>query len=487
MPSTNDYDLVIIGGGLAGASLACALNSSLSAGHSAGHSDGQNENPGVSQHDRVFKIAVVEAFDLQDTRQPSYDDRTLALAWGSRLIYQAYGLWPAISEFAEEIKTIHISNRGYFGVTRLTHEQESVEALGYVVENRRLGLALYQQMQQANPGVQIDLLCPASLQSLEQDEEGVSLVLSQHGDQHAGKRGGQDHSEQASNEKTSNQKASNEKVGQSIRAGMVVAADGNNSSVLKLLNIGSNRQDYQQSAVIANVTPGTLHNNVAYERFTDTGPIAMLPMSQNRCSLVWTLPPAQADQVAGLEDSEFLAALQQAFGYRLGEISRVGSRHVYPLFLQAASQMCHGRVAVLGNAAHSVHPVAGQGFNLALRDIALLTDLVEQAWHGADDFNASAVIERYAALRTEDIRRVYRFTDSLVKLFSNANRPLAHARSCGLLMVDLMPEFKHGLAAHSMGMSAANMRDIKALRKLRYASTLSNKTARPKQDKAGVR
>jgi 2-octaprenyl-6-methoxyphenol hydroxylase len=402
----NNFDLIIIGGGLAGASLACALKNS------------------------ALKIALVEAFELNTDSQPSYDDRTVALSFGSRCVFDAMGLWSSLAPYAEAINTIHISDRGHFGVTRLTKEQEGVEALGYVLENRAIGQRLYADMADniSNKEAGITLFCPARLNTLQQDKQQVSVEILTDGKP------------------------------QKLSAKLLVAADGNNSQVMKLLAIGSNRQSYDQVALITNVTPGKKHNNVAYERFTDTGPLAFLPMLQNRCSVVWTLGPQQADTLSAMDEAAFLQQLQQRFGYRLGQFKKVGKRQLYPLFLQSATQMVHGRVALIGNAAHSVHPVAGQGFNLALRDVALLSELIVDSsppgkGRTAADIGSQTLLQSYAALREDDIRRVYRFTDTLVKTFSNNVIGLAQLRSLSLLMVDVMPDIKHQLAAQSMGLS----------------------------------
>jgi 2-octaprenyl-6-methoxyphenol hydroxylase len=398
----NDFDLIIIGGGLAGASLACALKE-------------------VSQA-LSLKIALVEAHELNTRQQPSYDDRTVALSYGSRRIFESIGLWPALEKYAAPIDTIHISDRGHFGVTRLTREQEGVEALGYVLENKRIGESLYAAMNAADAG-SIHLFCPAEVTDLQQDESHASVTVSMQGETRV------------------------------LSAKLLVAADGNNSQVMKLLNIGSNRKNYQQTALITNVTPGKKHNNVAYERFTESGPLALLPMQSNRCSVVWTLEPAQAETVMALDDAAFLAQLQQRFGFRLGQFQRVGKRQTYPLFLQAAAQMVYGRAVIIGNAAHSLHPVAGQGFNLALRDIAILSELIVRNLRANEDIGARSMLQEYVQLREQDIKRVYRFTDALVQTFSNNVAALAHLRSIGLQLVDVLPDIKHQLATQSMGMS----------------------------------
>ncbi|NOQ70304.1 MAG: 2-octaprenyl-6-methoxyphenyl hydroxylase [Gammaproteobacteria bacterium] len=418
----NHFDLIIIGGGLAGASLACALK------------DVATDTP--------LKIAVVEAFELKSDSQPSYDDRTVALSYGSRCIFDSMGLWSSLEPYAEAINTIHISDRGHFGVTQLTKEQEGVEALGYVLENRAIGQQLYAALnggQNDSPHSSssvsnISMFCPARLTKLHQDEKQVSVEI-----------------------------LINDKP-QVLHGSLLVAADGNNSQVKQLLAVGSSRKSYHQVALITNVTPGKKHNNVAYERFTDTGPLAFLPMQKNRCSVVWTLTPEQADYLYALDEVDFLLQLQQRFGYRLGQFKKVGTRQLYPLFLQSASRMVQGRVALIGNAAHSVHPVAGQGFNLALRDIAMLSELIVEIRQTTDDIGQQAMLQEYDRLREQDIKRVYGFTDTLVKTFSNAIAPLAHLRSLSLFMVDILPDIKHQLARQSMGLNGRLTRLNRGLR-----------------------
>ena len=390
--SATDCDVLIIGGGLVGASLACAL-----------------ENTGLSVH-------VVEACPHQSDLQPSYDDRTVALSWGSRCIFEGMGIWDAMAGRVEAINTIHISDKGHFGATRLHHEEEQVEALGYVAENRVLGEVLYQRLQQNSD---LELLCPAGLTSLDQKHDCVVANI-RHKDR--------------------------ESV---VSARLLVAADGVVSQVRDLLHIGSSVQDYGQSAVIANVTPGIKHDNIAYERFTDTGPIAFLPMTQNRCSVVWTVPRSQADELMKLGDEDFLQLLQQRFGFRLGQLRKVGKRQVYPLKLIESTQLVRNRVVIVGNAAHTIHPVAGQGFNLALRDIAILTELLSTAKDAGD----SRLLQSYVEQRQDDARRVYRFTDSLVKIFSNNSTALGHLRAAGLVAVGLISPLRHQLARQSMGLS----------------------------------
>jgi len=405
------YDLIIIGGGLVGASLACAL---------------QPQN---------MRIAVIEAFPIRTSQQPSYDDRTVALSYGSRKIFEALGLWGAINKGAAAIKNIHISDRGHFGVTRLNSEDEGVEALGYVAENLALGEVMYQRIESSE---NITLLCPAKLVEFSVTENNGE-------NEGSGSKSFQTQSVEVVIEDASGKRK--------LITNLLVGADGQRSQVKQFLQIGDVTQDYNQTAIIANVTPGKRHNNVAYERFTEKGPLAFLPMQNNRCSVVWTLPHIEAEKMLALDEAEFLDALQQAFGYRLGQFKKAGQRQIYPLMLQEATQIVQQGVVIVGNAAHTLHPVAGQGFNLALRDIALLAEMLVDAFNADEDIGSSVLLNRYAELRAQDINRVYRFTDSLVKIFSSSFTPLAHCRSLGLFAVDVLPDIKHVLAMQSMGLS----------------------------------
>ncbi len=392
----NSFDIIIVGGGLVGASLAIMLR------------------------DSDYRIAIVEAFAHDADAQPCYDDRTVALSYGSRTILQNMGLWPALHDQVEAIKTIHISDRGHLGVTRLYHDEEGVEALGYVAENRVLGEVLHAQLARQD---NVTLFCPATLQSIEEYQQQVSVVVEQDGEPVA------------------------------LQAKCLVAADGIHSKVRRCLSIANTGKTYHQCAVIANITPGQRHDNIAYERFTDTGPVALLPMTGNRYSVVWTQPVAQAEQTMRLDDEAFLQQLQQRFGYRAGILKKTGMRSMYPLSLQASSELVRGRVVMVGNAAHAIHPVAGQGFNLALRDIATLVDCFTAEHDRQLDPGRTELLLEYQSIREADTRTVYRFTDALIKIFSNDFSPLAHSRSVGLLAVDVLPFIKHRLAKQSMGLA----------------------------------
>jgi len=382
---TDETDILIIGGGLVGASLAVALGQ-------AG-----------------LTVTVVEACPLSVDQRPDYDERSIALAQGSQRIFSALGLWPSLQDEVCPIHTIHVSDRGHFGFTRLRREQQGVPALGYVATARVLGKTLLDQLDRLQ---NVRTLAPAQLIDFHVHDDGVSTQLML-----------EDRTLECS-------------------ARLLVAADGAQSSVRDQLGIQSSRRDYGQTAVIANVTAERGHENVAYERFTDSGPLALLPMSGQRCALVWTVRSDQSDDIMGLDDAQFLSRLQERFGYRLGRFVKAGQRHAYPLQLLQARESIRPRMALIGNAMHTLHPVAGQGFNLGLRDVAALAEVVMDARRNGLDIGDNTVLARYADWRQADQRRVVAFTDSMVRLFGHSLPPVAWLRDAGMLALDMCPPAK---------------------------------------------
>ena len=330
------YDIVIVGGGMVGASLACALL------------------PASEKLD--LNIAVIEAFPLPEANdlvyQPSYDSRATALAYGARTIYELMGIWDTLREHLSPIEHIHVSDRGRFGATRLHAEDEHVAALGYVVENHWLGRVLLDRLQQPDAG-RVDFICPAEVTDIVPGAEQMGLSVKLDEQVH------------------------------DLTAELVVMADGGRSELRERMGIGYTQEAYGQHAVIANISPDRPHAGVAYERFTDSGPMALLPLEdeggRHRCGLVWTVPDEMADEILGLDDAEFIERVHERFGYRAGCFVHVGERHAYPLKLSIADEQVRAGLAVLGNAAHALHPIAGQGYNLALRGVVALADqIIEQ-------------------------------------------------------------------------------------------------------------
>lgn len=392
-----EFDIVIVGGGLVGASLACALG------------------------DGGLEIAVIEAIPPSDPGQPSYDDRTIALAYSSRRIFEGIGVWDSIARrSACPVEHIHISDRGHFGFARLHAKDMQLEALGYVAETRALGAVLYEVMSGFK---NITLICPAAVTDVVV-HEGMATLTLEH------------------NEKN-----------KTIKTRLAVAADGGDSPLRRAVGIKANKRAYDQTAVVANVTPERDHGNVAYERFTSTGPLALLPMPGNRCSVVWSTPHDNVDTILGWDDETWLAELQKRFGDRLGKFSRTGKRVAYPLALTRVRQSVVERVALIGNAAHTVHPVAGQGFNLGLRDVATLAQVIVDAQRAGKDIGSLEVLTSYANWRQRDNQQVARFTDGLIRIFANENLPLTIARNLGLTFVNLFPGIKRSFIRRTSGLN----------------------------------
>lgn len=388
-----DFDLVIVGGGMVGASLAVALAP------------------------LPLRVALVEAFTPDSDVQPSYDDRCTAISHGSQVILDTVGVWQDIEPDASPISRIHVSEQGRPGIARIDAREQGVPALGYVVPNRSVGKALWGRLA-SQPNLQSFM--PAKLVSMDAGEEVMELGL-----------------EQADGELLS------------VSTRLVVAVDGARSVTREMAGIDSEVLDYEQTAIICNVTPEEDHQGQAFERFTDSGPLAVLPLGEKRCSVVWTVKRELADSIMNLDDENFLLRLQEHFGYRLGRLLMAGRRSSYPLFRVRARQQLARRLVVLGNAAHSLHPVAGQGFNLSLRDVAALAEVMA----GLDgvDPGAPEMLEQYMQWRRVDQDKVLGFTHGLVRLFTSPLAPLKIARSAGLLSFDLVPGAKKLFARHTMG------------------------------------
>ncbi|HHH43044.1 MAG TPA: 2-octaprenyl-6-methoxyphenyl hydroxylase [Gammaproteobacteria bacterium] len=389
-----EVDVLIVGGGLVSASLACALGQA-----------------GV-------RVCMVEASPLRTDLPPGYDERSIALAQGSQRIFSGLGLWPTLQDRVCPIHTIHVSDRGHFGFTRLRREEEGVPALGYVATARVLGKALLDRIDELEG---VEVLAPAELIDFQVGEAEVEADLL----------------------------VDNNPV--HCTAKLLVAADGAQSSIRTQLGIETTQRDYGQTAVIANVTTDRPHANVAYERFTDTGPMALLPMTEQRSALVWTVRSEQSEALMALDDAEFLARLQTRFGYRLGRFLKVGKRQAYPLFLLRARESVRPRMALIGNAIHTLHPVAGQGFNLGLRDVATLAEVILDARRNGRDIGGSSVLERYADWRQADQQRVAFFTDSMVRLFGQTLPPVTWIRDAGMLALDICPPAKRWFGRLTMG------------------------------------
>jgi len=397
-----ECDVAIVGGGMVGASLALAL-----------------AETGLS-------ILLIEAVAPDSITQPSFDDRTTALGNASRRIFQALGVWPAIAPRAAAIRTIHVSDAGRFGFARLRAQEQGIEAFGFVVTNRVIGAALWEKLARESS---VTLRVPARTERVHITPDGVQLTVSG-----------------ATREEWF--------------ARLVVAADGAHSSVRAAAGIAADVEDYDQVAMVANVGADRAQDGTAYERFTPSGPLAVLPLYDGSYGVVWTARADGAVALLSLADADFLGELQSRFGWRAGKFIRVGRRASYPLKLSRATTTVATRTVLIGNAAQALHPVAGQGFNLGLRDAAILAEVLANA---PGDVGSPERLQRFSQWRTEDRSGVVRFTDGLVKLFGDTRPGVGMLRNLGLLLFDLTPPAKSALARVSAGFGGRTPRLARGL------------------------
>lgn len=411
--STNaDCDVLIAGGGMVGASLAVAL---------AG---------------LPLRVTLVEAIPAGSPGQPSFDARTTALSRSSRHILGTLGIWPTVAEHAAPIRQIHVSERGRLGTAVIDANEEGGEPLGYVLENRLLGAALWRAL---GDSPNVTVRSPATVIGVEDSVATLRVRVEQGG------------------------------ANTTIRTRLLVVADGARSPLRESLGITARTRPYEQTAIVGNVAVESLSNAaIAYERFTPDGPLALLPAGGGRYVFVLTRRAAAAEAVAALPDPAFLELLQREFGFRLGRFQRVGVRSRYPLELVEADAVTAHRVAVVGNAAHGLHPVAGQGYNLGLRDAAALAEVVaEEArqTNSLPDPGQTALLTRYATWRRPDQRKVVAFTDGLIRLFDRTGpgNILGPLRGLGLLLFDTAPGAKRLLARETMGLGGRRSRLVRGL------------------------
>jgi len=399
-----EVDVAIIGGGMVGASLAAALAGS------------------------ARRLLLVEGIPFGEAAQPSFDERTTALGNASRRIFEGLGVWSSIAPEAAAIRTIHVSEAGRFGFARLEAAEQNIEAFGYVAPNRSIGAALWRALREAPT---LSLQAPARAEGLAVTEDSVRFTL-----------------------------VNGAGPPIPVRARLLVAADGAHSQVRAAAGIAAQTMDYDQIAVVANVGSERPHAGCAYERFTPSGPLAVLPRHDGGFAVIWACRPARAQELLALADDAYLRQLQTHFGWRAGRFVRAGRRSSYPLKLTRALSAAASRTVLIGNAAQALHPVAGQGFNLGLRDAAMLAEVIAGA---AGDVGAPAVLRRFVEWRARDRRGVVGFTDGLVRLFGDSRPGSALLRNLGLLMFDLAPPAKSALARVSAGFGGPSPRLARGL------------------------
>ena len=388
---TNDVDVLIAGGGLVGASLAIAL-----------------DGAGLS-------VAQAEAVPPRADLQPSYDERNLALAAASVNALGALGVLDAAAPVVP-IRRIHVSRRGDFGAVRLEASELGVDAFGATIPARELGNALLRRLESCRDLVRF---APAEVVGIANESEAVVVTL-----------------------RTSEGE-------RNVRTRLLVGADGTASFVRGALGIDVEPYDYGQSAFVTTLTLERPLDGAAYERFTDSGPVALLPLGGNRAGLVLSVPSADAARVGALDDEAFVAFVHERFGYRAGRFSRPGRRKPYPLARVLARRTIAPRAVLVGNAAQTVHPIGAQGFNLGLRDALTLSELLREA--ASNDAGDPDLLARYVERRREDRDATTRFSDDLVRLMGNDFAPLRVLRSAGFHALDRIAPLKRRFALRGMG------------------------------------
>jgi 2-octaprenyl-6-methoxyphenol hydroxylase len=395
-PEGRYYDVAIIGGGLVGASLACAL-----------------EPLGL-------RTALVEAVEFKAASQPSYDDRTLALSASSCRILEGLGVWPQLRDNATAIREIHVRELERPGKVVMDPAELGLDRFGHVVEARVFGAAVMETLR----GLEnIDLICPATVGQVELVDGGTKVGFNENGSD------------------------------RTLVASLLVGADGANSFVRESLGIEAERHDYRQTAIICNITPEENHRGRAFECFTPTGPFAVMPHVEGRCGLIWCVASDDAEDVLNLPEEEFLARAERRFNGPLGRFVKLGRRSSYPLKLVRALEDIRPAAVILGNAAHAIHPIGAQGFNLGLRDAAVLAEVLAEEVRGGNAANIGSVdvLRRYSEWRAPDQQGTIAYSDGLARMFSNTRPISSLLRTTGLLAHAFLPPLRRQLAVRAMG------------------------------------
>jgi 2-octaprenyl-6-methoxyphenol hydroxylase len=399
--------VIIVGGGMVGLSLALMLAKS---------------NIAV----KLLEAVKYPNYDDENLApyHSSFDARNTALSRRSVQIYQKLGLWDALQQHATPILQVHITEQGSFGKARLVAEQEKVESFGQVIENAWLGRVLLTQVRQQPL---IELIDGVQVTSLTQDADQVQIEAMRNGE-----------------------------YIHSLKSKLVIAADGRDSFCRQAIGVGVDEHDYDQVAIVTTVQTSKPHQQVGFERFSALGPLALLPLpGEYRRSVVWPVKKGTEAEWLGEEnDQHFLDALQETYGDRAGKFEKTGKRFSYPLSQVLAHKQAVGRVVLMGNAAHTIHPVAGQGFNLCLRDADVLVRFLMEQLAKSDDIGAPENLLAYEQARLTDQQRVIKFCDSVVRGFSNQNPILKLLRNTGLIAFDVIPGVKPLVANYAMGLKA---------------------------------
>lgn len=393
-------DITILGAGMAGASLVHLLAPARAAG---------------------LTVALVDrqplSWNVDDAeRPPSFDGRATALSWGTRQILEASGLWQNISDYACAIEHIQISDEGRFGQAQLHASEQNTEALGYIIENSRLGQGLLAGLESADG---LTVLSPCEVSQVQMNTDGALLQISD---------------------------------GRALQTRLLVMADGGRSPLMSQLGFQQERKSYGTQALVTQVRCEQPHQHWAYERFSEDGPIAFLPLGTHDYAVVWTLQAAEVEETLAQDEATLIARLQERIGYRVGKITDMGERLTYPLALIKANEQVRRSIVLLGNAAHNLHPVAGQGFNLTLRDAAVLAEHINSAALTDQNPGDLSVLDAYAKQQAKDQRNTIMASDALPRIFGSKLPGMAILRDVGLLGMAAAPVARRLFARHAMGL-----------------------------------
>lgn len=379
-----DYDLVIVGGGIVGLTLAAALK------------------------DSGLNILLIEA---KVTSLAVSKGQAYAVHMLSALIYKGIGIWDKILPRIAKYRHIRLSDADYPDVVEFETKDisQDIPELGYVAEHQAL-LEPLQEFVHDCPNV--SYLCPAEVVSTkyESDEVVINIKLG-------------------------------EQV-KTVKSKLVVAADGSRSPIRQGAGIKTHGWKYWQSCIVAFVKPEKPHNDTAYERFWPSGPFAILPLPGNRCRIVWTAPHAEAQALCALNDEQFLQELSRRFGEQMGKLELLGDRFVFQVQLMQSDRYVLPRLALVGDAAHNCHPVGGQGLNLGIRDVAALAQVIQKAHQAGEDIGNLKVLKRYEGWRQKENLTILGFTDLLDRMFSNQFPPVVFVRRLGLWLMQRVPMLK---------------------------------------------
>ena len=401
MNTRDQFDIAVVGGGLVGASFACMFT------------------------DSNLRVALIEP-NVSREGQGSFDSRAIALTYSAGRVFQNIGVWDEISsDSATAIRQILVSQSGSRRSTRLGAEDAGHDALGWNVSAGAISQGIYKKLSSSDT---ITILGPANATQVECRDDRVVVAVEANHTRH-------------------------------IEAKVVVLADGGRSGLTEQAKLNTRERHYRQVALVCNIESIRPNYGIAYEHFTQSGPLALLPIGEHGYAIVWTLEPGNCDRQMQASEEEFLEDLAKEFSYRVGRFTRVSSpRKRYSLKLSEMESVVNQRVVVVGNAAHTVHPVAGQGFNLGLRDVAALAEVIQNHHRWGWDIGSYDVLGHYERWRSREGRAVASFTDSLIQIFSNDSPLYSLVRTLGLDAVQVIPALRKFLLQRTMGLHGRQSR-----------------------------